>query len=283
MASSKKFWIFSDAFCFFGFFTQIFYNLIPIIFLVQLNYGVLKKERLSYIGILCLYSTGFLYFWVSIYRRKEGDEIDPLDFCNLAGAYLGYVYLIIYFYNIYFRENKLLGLLRMLILTVVSGGLFLLIRYTVDSDNDNVWVKIFNWLGVIVNMFENLPLGFNIIYLIKNQISEKYTLFSAFFGFINECVWLSWAINGKFVNGDDLVHSIVANIFGIGLQISLFFIFFKFRKNEEEGSDSNTNPLNTDKLLKNSVAENDIIKNTTDNDLDTREESKEPDYIQDLL
>ena len=201
----------------------------------------------------------------------------------MAGAYLGYVYLIIYFYNIYFRENKLLGLLRMLILTVVSGGLFLLIRYTVDSDNDNVWVKIFNWLGVIVNMFENLPLGFNIIYLIKNQISEKYTLFSAFFGFINECVWLSWAINGKFVNGDDLVHSIVANIFGIGLQISLFFIFFKFRKNEEEGSDNNTNLLNTHKLIKDSVAENDIIKNTTDNDLDTREESKEPDYIQELL
>ena len=171
----------------------------------------------------------------------------------------------------------------MLILTVVSGGLFLLIRYTVDSDNDNVWVKIFNWLGVIVNMFENLPLGFNIIYLIKNKISEKYTLFSAFFGFINECVWLSWAINGKFVNGDDLVHSIVANIFGVGLQFTLFFIFFKYRKNEEEGSDNNTNPLNTDKLLKDSAAEKDIIKNTTDNDLDTREESKEPDYIQDLL
>ena len=284
MASTKKFWIFSDVYSFFGFFTQILYNLIPIAFLFQLRHGVLNKERLSYVGILCLYSNAFLYFWVSIYRRNEVDDIDPLDFCNLVGAYLGYVYLIVYFYFLYFKVNKLHGIILICILTFVSGGIFLLIKYTVNSDKDNNWVKIFNWFGVVFNLFENLPLGFDIIYLIKNKISEKYTLFGAFFGFINECTWLSWAIIGQFINGNNLVHCIVANILGICLQSTLFFIFFRFRKNEEEeGSNNNINYSNFESSLNDLEGENNKNANIIDHDSDAREESKEPDYIQDLL
>ena len=286
MASSKKFWIFSDAFCFFGFLTQILYNLIPIVFIIQLKHGVLKKERLSYIGILCLYSTAFLYFWVSIYRRNEGDEIDPLDFCNMAGAYLGLIYLFIYIYFIYYITNKLLGIILIFILCLVSAGVFLLIRNTVDNKEDNVWVKIYNWVGVVFNVFENLPLGFNIIYLIKNKISEKYTLFGAFFGLINETIWLSWAINAIFINGDNLIHSFVANILGITIQLTQFFIFFKFRNYEDdESSEKRTNSVNSYEIAKDSIIDNNgnIITNTTNNELDTREESNEPDYIQDLL
>ena len=254
MSSSKKFWIFSDAFCFFGFLTKILYNLIPIVFIIQLKHGVLKKQRLSYIGILCLYSTAFLYFWVSIYRRNEGDEVDPLDFCNMAGAYLGFVYLIIYIYFIYFKSSKLLGIFLMFILSLVSVSVFFLIKYTVDNKEDNVWVKIYNWVGVVFNVFENLPLGFNIIYLIKNKISEKYTLFGAFFGLINESVWLSWAINGIFINGDILIHSFVANILGITIQFTQFFIFFKFRNNiDDESSEKRTNSVNSCEIVKDSI------------------------------
>ena len=137
--------------------TQILYNLIPIVFIIQLKHGVLKKERLSYIGILCLYSTAFLYFWVSIYRRNEGDEIDPLDFCNMAGAYLGLIYLFIYIYFIYYITNKLLGIILIFILCLVSAGVFLLIRNTVDNKEDNVWVKIYNWVGVVFNISRCFP------------------------------------------------------------------------------------------------------------------------------
>ena len=282
MESSKKFWIFFDAFCFFGFITTILYNLIPIAFFFQFKSGVLKKERLSYVGILCLYGNCFIYFWISLYHRKDGDDIDPLDFCNLSGAYLGYVYLIIYIYYIYLKDNKVkLGIILILALSMISVGVFLSIKSTINEDN-NGWKKAFNWIGVFFNIFENLPLGFDIIYLIKNKISEKFTLFSAFFGLLNEIVWLSWALYGRIKNKDDLYHSIIANIFGIFIQITVFFLFFKFRVNEENDENIIDNQQISAKLVDNHIKENEdnLISN---NEANTTEETKEPEYLQDLM
>ena len=49
MGSTKDFWIFSDAFCFFGFFTQNLYNLI-----IFLNNMVAKSLAKIYFYILLL-------------------------------------------------------------------------------------------------------------------------------------------------------------------------------------------------------------------------------------
>ena len=92
------FWVFTDAYCFVGFITQLLYILTPIAFVIQLKNGVLRYERVSIFGLLSLYCTAFIYFWTSIYKIKEGADIDPLDFCNLVGFYLGLVYLLIYIY-----------------------------------------------------------------------------------------------------------------------------------------------------------------------------------------
>ena len=281
MASTKKFWIFSDGFCFFFFFTQILYNLIPIIFFFQLKYGVLKIERLSYVGILCLYGTAFIYFWTSLYHRKDGDDIDPLDFCNLAGAYLGYVYLVLYFYYIYYKNNKKKqAIIFILIISVISAGCFLLIKNTITED-DNHWKTIFDWIGVFFNTFENLPLGFNIIYLIKNKISEKFTLFGAFFGLINEMVWLSWAINAIFVNNDNLYHSFIANIFGICIQITQFILFFNFKIYEENDNENQNKEIYSNLVETHGREnENNIFSNS---EAGNSGENKEPDYLQDLM
>ena len=164
---------------------------------------------------------------------------------------------------------------------MISVGVFLSIKSTIN-ENDNHWKKAFDWIGVFFNIFENLPLGFDIIYLIKNKISEKFTLFSAFFGLLNEIVWLSWALYGAIKNKDDLYHSIIANIFGIFIQITVFFLFFKFRVNEENDGNIIDNQEISDNLVNYNIKENkdNLISNKEANN---SEETKEPEYLQDLM
>jgi hypothetical protein len=235
----------------------------------------LKPERLNCFGILCLYGNAFIYFFISIFHKEEDEDLDPLNFCNLAGAYLGFVYLILYFYHMYYKTNKLYSLLFMIILAVVSGIIYITIAKTIN-ENDNIFLLIFNWIGVIFNILENLPLGFNIIYLIKNNISEKFTLIGATIGIINEITWLSWAIYSVKVNESKLYHSIIANILGICIQITIFFLFFYNRKDEEDEED--------DAQLNPSAKLGDDVENEKINKSNNKEEEKnEPEYMKDLL
>ena len=136
---------------------------------------------------------------------------------------------------------------------------------------DNIWDKIFIWIGAFFNVAEYLPLGFNLIYLIKHKISEKYTLLGAFFGLLNCIAWLCWAINGIVVNKDNLYHSIVANSMGICLQITQFILFFLFRKNNSKDN------FNIDEKIEN-ISDDDI-------NIDIRnfnEDSKVPEYMDDF-
>ena len=256
------FWVFDDAYCFVGFFTQLFYILTPIAFVIQLKNGVLHYERVSIFGLLSLYCNGFIYFWTSIYKIEEGADINPLDFCNLVGFYLGLVYLIIYLYFIYFKTNKKKGIIYISILVVSSILVWIIIKFTVKKDN--IGDKIFSWLGVIFNVTEYFPLGFSIIYLIKNKISEKYTLFGAFFGFLNCVAWLSWAIYSVTVNHSNLEHSIVANCLGICLQICQVTLFLIFKRDDVE-----------DKVIQ----EKEIALKEKYETKEETEKSKEPDYI----
>lgn len=280
MGSTKEFWIFSDAFCFFGFFTQNLYNLVPIIFLIQLKLGLLRPERLTCFGILCLYGNAFIYFFLSIFHREEDEELDPLNFCNLAGAYMGFVYLILYFYHMYFKTKKLYSLLFSISLALVSVTIFLIIAYTVDNNDDNISLNIFNWIGVIFNALENLPLGFNIIYLIKNHISEKFTLIGATIGIINEITWLSWAIYSVKVNKRNLYHSITANILGICIHITQFVIFFYNHKDEGEEEENNIKLNPSETIGDDSNIEDEKMNK---NKKIKEEEKNEPEYMKEFL
>lgn len=283
MASSKQFLVFSDIYCFLGFITQLIYILIPIAFLFQLYHKVLKRERISCIGIFCLYMNAFIYFFLSFYKRKEGEEIDPLDLCNMSGAYLGFIYIVFYIYLLHFRTNKKLCFILMISFALISCTIFLIIKFTIDDNKDNIFTSLFNWIGVFFNVFENLPIGFNIIYLIKNKISEKFTLFGAFFGLINEITWLAWAIHAIFT-GANLIHSVVANILGISIHCTQFFLFFKFREYEIEEDDAEEKNDNKINLSNNSDNKNEKQNNNNINlGLFDIQENKEPDYIKDFL
>ena len=164
---AEKFWIFSDPYCFVGFFTQIFYILTPIAFVIQLKNGVLHQERVSIFGLLSLYCNAVIYFITSMYKTQSEKDIDHLDFCNMGAFYLGFIYLVIYFYFIYYKVNKTKGIILIAILAVGTLIVWLIIHFTIKKDN--IWDKIFSWIGVVFNVTEYFPLGFSIIYLIKKK------------------------------------------------------------------------------------------------------------------
>ena len=55
-------------------------------------------------------------------------------------------------YYLYFKKNKKFGLILWFMVIVVSGSVFLWIMSTVDEDDDNKWVDVFDWIGVIFNV-----------------------------------------------------------------------------------------------------------------------------------
>lgn len=98
-------------------------------------------------------------------------------------------------------------------------------------------IEILEYVAVAFNILEYLPLGFDIVYLIKNKVSNKYTLFSAIPGIINTIIWLVWAAK-KVAETGEKYHSLVANILGFLLCLFQFIMFFFFNKEVDEISDS---------------------------------------------
>lgn len=259
-----KFGVFSDPYCFVGFVTQIFYILTPITFMLQLKAKVIHHERVSIFGLLSLYSNAFIYFFTSLNKRVTSD-IDPLDYSNLLGAYAGLMYLLFYIYFVHFKKDKKRGIIFTVILVVVSVIVEIIILFTV-KEKDSVGDKIFSWLGVIFNVTEYFPLGFSIIYLIKHKISEKFTIFGAFFGLLNCIAWLAWAIHAVY-EGSNLWHSIVANCLGICLEITQFILIFLFKRKDEDDNSNIADSTN-------------VVEEGGKNMLDIKEENKDPEYMQ---
>lgn len=234
-----------------GFLSAIAYTLVPGIFIYQLRHKVLIKERLSIIAILSLYLNGLIYFIRSIvYNEKE--ELDVRDFCNLIGAQLGLVYLFFYLKNIYYETKIKIFIVSSLIIILLSIGIILIENFIGQNE---LLMKIVEYVGVLFNILEYLPMGFDLIFLIKNKISEKFTLFGAFFGLINTIIWLIWAIY-NLTNNKKKIHSLIANIFGLLLcilQISIFFIFRKEEEIEEEQNNDEEEKLNNNITNKNEL------------------------------
>ena len=231
-------------FQYFAFATAISYACVPMIFIYQLRHGVLKEERLSILSIAALYLNGLFYFILSFVKFRKEPEIDVADFCNLFGAYLGLIYIILYYKYFYYETRQKLFFLILTIVIISSVGLIFL-EYFIAYDNYNFpYFKLLEWIGVLFNIFEYFPMGFDIIYLIKNKISEKFTIFGASCGLINSIFWLICSIleSKNEENGDnDKYHSLVANILGIILCLIQFFILLIFKKEEEEEKEDDEN------------------------------------------
>ena len=247
-----------------GFCTAIIYTLVPIIFLYQLKSNILDLERISIIGIFCLYINGLIYF---IIRALKPDEIDVRDFCNLVGAYLGFIYLVVYIKYLFYENEKNKFLFFLGLIIILSIIIFVIEFLTKDKDDI---VKTIEWIGVIFNIFEYFPLGFNFIYIIKNKISEKFSLFGGISGLINTIVWLVWAIVYT-IEEEKKIHSLIANIFGLILCCCQIYIYLIYR-NEGENQ---IRTINTSQTFSNQETEvSDNIKS-----IEEDKEQKKPSGI----
>ena len=259
-----------------AFTTQVIYNLIPITFIYQLKYGVINLERTSIFGIFCLYFNAFIYFWTSIKFPQKKDEINPLDFCNLLGIILGFFYIFIYYYYLYWEINKEKFLIIFCFLIIISLLVFLII-FNINK-KENFLFYLFNYLiGLIFNIFENFPLGFSILYIIRNKISEKYTLFGATCGIVNTFVWLIWAIKHK------LFYSIIANVISICLHLFQFFLFFNFKINKENNENVNNNNIEDNPNLELNEIRDDFSTNYTNSEINTEEDYPEISLIDEFI
>ena len=218
---------------FFGFLSQILYDLSPILYIIFLKSDKLDKESVSCIAILGLYFTALTYFFLNVFNGNDNDEdIVSRDYCNLIGLYVGIIYLGFYFHKIYFDTNKKFFIIISLSI-LLSSGVIILIEYLAKESNYNdKFLKALDWIGVIFNVMEYFPMGFNIIYFLKNRCSEKIMAITAFFALINTLIWISWGIYST-IKESPKYHSILANFIGISLSILQFIIIFKYEIKEK--------------------------------------------------
>ena len=226
------------------FFSAIIYTLVPAIFLYILQLKLFNEESLSILGILFMYCNAFLYF---VQSACNSNKIEVMDFCNLAGAYLSLIYLFLYLKHLFYKTEKQKFFIFMTIIILASTLAFCIEYFTRDDNNA---FKIIEWVGVLFNILEYLPIGFNLFYLLKNKISNTFILLSGVMGFINSLVWLIWAI-ARFIKEKEKIHSLIANIFGILLSLLQIFIYYIFRNeistiNAVSSSESSINDKKVD-------------------------------------
>ena len=214
----------SEALDIIAFAIAIIYTLVPFAFFYQYSHGVIRPNKVSILGILFLYLNGLTYFIATIKTVIKESKIILRDFSNLSGAILGFFYCLYYNYIMIFKDHRTKFYIY-LCLIIISLLILVLLAFFVEA-------KYYEYIGVIFNIFQYLPLGFDFFYLIKHKISEKYTLFSAIPGLINTIIWLVWAAQNV-ANGENKYHSLIANIIGFLLCLTQIIIFFLFKKEDD--------------------------------------------------
>ena len=205
----------------------ILYTLVPLTFFYQYSKGAIKRNKTSILGLLFLYLNGLTYFVITLKQGINNERDMRLrDFSNLSGAILGFGYCLYFAYIIYFKDNQKKFII-FLIIIFSSFALMILLVILVSA-------KILEYIGIIFNIFEYLPLGFDLFYLIHHKIGERYLFFSAVPGIINTIIWIIWA-SIKVANEGEKYHSLISNILGFLLCVTQIIIIFIFKSDDYIG------------------------------------------------
>ena len=218
---------------FLGFVTNIFYVLTPILFNMLVDQNSFEIESISIMSVFSMYVNAFIYFFLGLFGESNGNSFVLRDYCNLIGTFLGLVYLTIYFYERYKDDIKSIIFYYFVIL-VVSAIILILEYIFIISRYDVIYIMMFKWIGVFPNVLEYFPIGYNILYLIKNKIAYKFLVIGGIFGLFNSIVWFIWAIITTITNKNDpQYHSICANALSIFMNFLQFYIFYKYKRNNK--------------------------------------------------
>ena len=221
---------------FLGFTTNICYVLTPILFNMLIEYGTFEIESVSVLAVFSMYCNAFIYFFLGLFAENSGNSFVLRDYCNLIGAFLGLVYLAIYFYEKYKDEDFKKLIINYLFVGIISAIIIVFEYIFIITKYNNTYRMMFKWLGVFPNVLEYFPIGLNICYLIKNKKAKKFLMIGGIFGLLNTIVWFIWALKTTITNKDDpQYHSICANTLSISVIIIQFFVFCKYKKDEKNG------------------------------------------------
>ena len=231
--STSKFLGFSDAWCFFGFFTSILFFLSPVIQIVLLFLGRRLIDHLSFLPILCMFANCALWFLSSLTLLLRNDptaSVDPLDYCNLVGGCFCLIWGVIIIYKK--NSNRIHFLISIILFFGVTVGVLVSEYYMIYSDSTKKTCEIIvRWVASTCNVLMYFSPGLNVLKLIKEKDFNYIAIECMYIGIVNALIWLIWAARSDNVGG--LLNSIIANSLGIILIIGQIVLYHIYRKNQE--------------------------------------------------
>jgi hypothetical protein len=232
----------------FSFITSVIYYFSPIQFIYNLNQKLLDEYYVSYFSLGCLYFNGLFFFFYSV-AMKEEKKIVPMEFCNLIGALICFIYTFYYIKAIYEGIKRIIYFLLFILGSFIAIFLELVIINLCRKKNHTLLKRIFFYFLSIFNIMMYFPIGFNLYKIFKNQFPEKIVFNSSLFGFLNCFSWLIFGIVNTFIEKGDSIHIIISNSLGLIICIFQMYLYIQFLKNlpQEETNDQN------EKLIKRKI------------------------------
>ena len=230
---------FEDVESFLGLITSIMFSVSPIFTIVSL----IKKCRSCHEVSFCLYFFMFLncliFFVSSLCKLLNQDnnhgilDVHPMDYSNLIGSCLCYIWCIIVLYHRY-NDNRLFMALYITLFTALA---VVIIKVEVVVMAWDETTRLFDIIGSIINVLMYNSAGLNVVQLFKQKKPELIRIETAFFGSMNSLIWLIWAVRSS------LVHSIVANGIGFPLCLAQIVYFAVFYRKMERHIDQKVSPI----------------------------------------
>lgn len=227
----------TDFFGMIGFITSIIYFIVsPIQFLFNLNKKNLNVEYISIFGLGNLYLTGILFFFYSVATANRVEDYELMEFCNLIGAIFLFIYIILYFNFMYSGCKQFLYIS----IFVLFSFLLCFVEYQLIKTKIKIFKDVIFYIANVINVLMYLPIGFNILKIIKDKYPERLILNTSILGLINCISWLSFGIKSVFIENGESEHIIIANIIGLSICIIQIILYYRYLKiNPQKFEDSN--------------------------------------------
>lgn len=245
---------FQDIESFIGLITSILFSISPIFTIVSLIKKIRNHNDVSFFLYFCMFLNSLIFFVSSLCKLLNHDNtssilnVHPMDYSNLIGSCLCYIWCIIVLYYRYNNDNKRLFTVLYITLFTALTIVIVVVEYIMVRHNEELSTTVFDVIGSVINVLMYVSPGLNVVYLFKQKKPELIRIETAFFGSINSLVWLIWAIRSS------IGHSIIANGIGFPLcvvQIIYFVVCYRSVERNVNVDNTNVAPI---------LYEDDVIK-----------------------
>ena len=195
-----------------GFITSFLYYLSPFQFLYNLMIGNLNKKYIAIYGLLVL--------------RDSMNQIRSMEFCNLIGVCFCFIYMILYLKYNYSNFHKVISMIIFFIGTIV----IIIVEYyllTICKKNNYIILQYaILYFDSLVNVLMYLPIGFNLLQIIRNKIPESIIFNTSILGLLNCISWFLFGIMSETLDW----HILISNLLGGILCFFNIILYFHYQK-----------------------------------------------------